>query len=142
MGQSTDAILAYGFEIHSPDEGWLTHEPDEHIEAQSWYKTECFEECAEAGDECDCEPDLGEILTLALKGTPLSVVSHCHRDYPVWMIVAHSIRAWRGDPKYLDLTALTNQANGWSTQFNHLWQKLGITPTQVEPRWILASDWG
>jgi hypothetical protein len=142
MGTSTDAILSYGFEIHTPDDGWLTHEPEDHIEAQPWHKAKCY--CDDNADyECDCEPEISEILSEALKDTPLSVEYHCHHDHPVHMIVAYTTTAWRGDPKHLNLTALeqARTEGQWDKHLAAACQRLGITPKQT-PHWILSSYWG
>src|SRR5687767_10007689 len=127
MGTSTDAILSYGFEIHSPDTGWMTHESEEHIEAQPWYKPACDCDC-----DCDNPEDIGEIITEALKDTPLHVVYHCHHDHPAYMIVAHSTTAWRGNPKHLDLASLEQaRTDGeWDKHLAAACQRLGITPKQ------------
>jgi hypothetical protein len=163
MGQSTNAVLAYGYDLGS-DEDWKIQEASgEYGELQlDWLTT--------AGDTEDDE-DAGFIAQAkkrllaqiagftetdwqvegfftrqdeAEKSLGVEFKSYCSGDYPMYVLAAHAITVHRGDSQLLDLAALAADpaANGWDEKLQAALTALGITPTQQTPGWVLCSYWG
>ncbi len=117
MGQSTDAILVWGFDLG--DREGLDEEVQNRIE--HW------------------NDDGYDEVTALEKSTGAELVSHCSCDCPHYIIgvTKTKTRAWRGHPQEiesLDLDVAEGQA-----ALGAFAKALGVD-TKVG-RWILASDW-
>lgn len=155
MGMSTDAILAYGYDLGGAD-GWKINDLGEYGELPTldWYdpdSDEDFEEAIErrllsqlAGfTETDWRIDgYHARKDAALKQLGVQLVSHCSSDYPMWVLATYSKTAWRGSPVLFEPTELGAIPTDWDTKLRAALDALGITPTQEHPRWVLCSDWG
>lgn len=154
MGVSTDAILAYGYDLGSGEE-WKVKETCEYGSLNlPWYDPEDddadFMEAVEkkllsaAGfTETDWEADgyfTREREALATFG--VEVVSHCHHDYPMFILAAYSITSHRGWVGAVDLGELVELQEDADARLARALDALGLAPTQEAPAWLLVSDWG
>lgn len=134
MGISTDAILAYGWEIYNDgDAEWLV--PTAGI--SEWW-------AEDSTDEYGDEEGFADQLERALKNIPgVSYQTHCHHDHAVYMLVAFSATAWRGQPTYPNLAELEAKrvTEGWDNKLRHAATTLGLEPA-TPPAWLLASYQG
>jgi hypothetical protein len=115
VGVSTDGILAYGVDIGGPDdEHWSLEVPDE------------FKEEGES-----------EYLYQLCKDFGCELVVHCSDPYPMYIIAAAKITAWRGHPQQIKNLDVPEGAN---ERIAKALAKLGL-PAKA-PIWILTSYWG
>jgi hypothetical protein len=155
MGQSTDAILAYGYDLGGA-EGWNLQGLGEYGEmpALGWYDPENddagFEEAAmdtmlaSVGfTETDWRADgYRDRKAAAQQRIGVELVSHCSSEYPMYVLAAKSTTAWRGSPKLFDPAELGTVPAEWDDKLRAALAVLGLTPTQERARWVLCSDWG
>lgn len=157
MGQSTNGMLAYGYNLGGA-EGWNLEGLDEYGELPElpWLDEEehDFQEAAErhllveiagftegwsSGNEgyFDRERQAKQRLGVQFD-------THCSGDYPMFLLATKVITVYRGDAKELDLAALQQeaQASDWDTKLAAAVHVLGITPTATKPQWLLCSYWG
>lgn len=154
MGVSTDAILAYGYDLGGAEDEWKIKETGEYgCLNLPWFDPEDddagFMDAVEkrllaaAGfTETDWQVDgyfTREREALATFGVHL--VSHCHVDYPMYILAAHHITSHRGWVGRVDLPALVALQEDADARLARTVEALGITPTQ-EPGWLLVSNWG
>lgn len=158
MGQSTNAMLVYGYHLGSDDSGWLVEGVGEYGELPplDWHDGE--------SDDADFQGD-AELRLLASVGftesdwradgyhdreraarTSLGVEleSHCSGGYPMYLLIAKGITVYRGSVEEIDFAALQaeiQQADA-DTKLRAALDALGLQPTQAEPRWLLCSYWG
>jgi hypothetical protein len=155
MGQSTNAILAYGYDLGGENDGWNVNEADEYggLRLGWWNGNEDFIEAAKerllaelAGlTETDWQADgYFERKREAEAQLGVKFASYCSADYPMWLLAATTITVHRGDVKMLDLAALQQEPaeNGWDAKLAGALTALGLTPNQKQPGWLLVSDWG
>lgn len=156
MGQSTDGILAYGYDLGG-DEGWKLEGLGEYGEFPElpWLdEDEGFQESAErrllaeiAGFTEEWSPGKDgywERKEAAEARVGVKFDSYCSGDYPMFLLATKVITVHRGSVKDIDMLALAAEpaANGWDAKLRAALAALGITPQQSEPRWLLASYWG
>lgn len=167
MGQSTDALLVYGYDLGNEDE-W--HVPELVVD----YDEEGDDE--EEGDEDEglAERVIAKLLVAAgfvepdpepgaRRGTeaydrhfqwylrrgaaedalPVKIETHCSVEYPMYLLAAYVLTARRGYPEFPDFAALESQrvAEDWDGKLAAAATTLGWT-LDGPPRWILCSDWG
>lgn len=162
MGVSTDAILAYGYDLGSEGDGlnladppaWLGYdddgdrEPDENTDLNDLIVRRLY-------DALDGVPAANpEYITHDMEQTVtqrygVKLVSHCSGDYRMWILAAWHVEASRGYPQRLDLDELRvmQTRDDFDEKLRKACEVLGFTPTAegggpVEPGWLLASDWG
>lgn len=138
MPQSTDAILAYGYDL-GPDafEGdWKLKEVDALGELDvAWWRDspEDFLSAAELR--------LGEVLP----GHGIEVVDYCSDRSPAYVLAvkASVIRAHRGKVEVLNPLELAEQAatGEWDSQLTAALRALLITPTREKAAWLMCSWW-
>lgn len=153
MGISTDAILAYGYDLGGGEEGWKVKETGEYGSLNvPWYNPEnhgfgsAVEErlLASAGfTETDWQVD----GYFARRGAALNtfgteLVSHCSLDYPMYILAAHHITVYRGMVGVVDLGELVALQEDADARLTRTVAALGLTPTQEAPAWLLVSNWG
>lgn len=155
MGMSTDAILAYGYDLGGGD-GWKINGLGEYGELPTidWYDPESDEDFEEAIErrllaqianftETDWRVDGYHARKNAAKAQlGVKLVSHCSSEYPMWVLAAHSTTAWRGSPHLFDPAELGTVPPAWDDKLRAALAALGVTPTQERPQWVLCSDWG
>lgn len=166
MGQSTDALLVYGYDLGSDDEWNVPElEPSDDDEDDTDEDDELADRIvatllvAAGFTEPDPDPDAPYSDSpeyrqsphfqwylrrgRAEEALPVKVETHCSVEYPMYLLAAHVLRAWRGQPKFPDLAELDRQrvAEDWDGKLAAAVKALGWT-MDGPPRWILCSDWG
>jgi hypothetical protein len=156
MGTSTDAVLAYGYDLCG--EPWKIREIGEYDEpVLDWYDEEDDSDFA-AQAERRLLASIGFTETWetstgdgyfkreeeAKARLGVTFETYCKDDYPLFILAAHVITVSRGDSEILDLPALMNAPveHGWDDNLRAACEALGITPTQETPAWVLVSYWG
>lgn len=158
MGMSTNAMLVYGYHLGSDDGGWLLEGVGEYGELPTldWHDSD--------SDDADFGTDI-ELRLLASVGFTetdwstdgyydrkreaqarlgVELESHCSGDYPMWLLAAKGITAYRGDAKEIDFQALQAEVEqaGADAKLQAALDALGLRPTQARPQWLLCSYWG
>lgn len=157
MSTSTNAILAYGYNLSNGD-GWAFRETGEYGEPKlDWYDDETedgddFATAAEArllasigftekwGDNLDGNFWQREKDAKARLGVELE--SYCHVEHPMYVLATKVITVYRGDAKTLNPAELAAAPPEWDERLGAAVAALGITPVQERPAWILVSYWG
>lgn len=165
MGQSTNGVLAYGYDLGS-DEEWKVREAQQGPGNKYGYlKTSWYD--AEAADEDDSEesedlidkmqrrlydsiPGLPPVESGWECGDPVKehlgvwFEAYCSGDYAMWMLVTSETTVYRGDTKVIDPAEMLADPgrNRWDEKLAHALSVLGLTPLQEKPAWLLASYWG
>lgn len=140
MGQSTDGILVYGWN--------LSDEADRDLDT-SW-ATDFLEELEDRDNKDEFLAEgLGIILPddyperrTVIEGITLDVVNHCSIDYPMYLLThrALSFRVYRGWLKDVDILKVTD----WPKHDAQLWaavRTLGLEPP-MGPKLLMASYMG
>ena len=157
MGTSTNAVLAYGYNLGGSESEWAVHEAGEYGELNlDWHGEEAeegFAEAAEArllaeiagfterwGDNPDGK--YWERHGAAKSRLGVELESYCHSEYPMYLLATKVITVHRGDAEVLDLKALTDTPPEWDERLAAAVAALGITPKQERPGWVLVSYWG
>jgi hypothetical protein len=151
MGTSTDAILAYGYDLDGPDGEWQIREVDEYgSPTLDWWDDDDIIEAVETKllaatgfTETDWQVD-GYFTRRreALAAIGVEVISHCSGECPMYILAAHSTTARRGGPKTVDPADMAALQKDADARLARALEALGMTPTQDKPAWLLASDWG
>lgn len=155
MGVSTDGILAYGFNLGGDEGGWEIAEVDEYGEwTPDWYDEEEEDLVSDAEThllraagftETDYKAE-GYYDRKREAGARVGVelVSYCSGEFPMYVLAAHHITAYRGDVKEIDFAALDQKRvdEGWDEKLRAACEALGVTPKQERPKWMLVSYWG
>ncbi|WP_328934170.1 MULTISPECIES: hypothetical protein [unclassified Streptomyces] len=158
MGQSTDALLVYGYHLGGGDGGWELQGLGEYDELPElpWYNE----------DSEDFQGDAEQLLLAQLAGFTetwesggegyfarereakarlgVTFETHCSGSYPGYLLIAKGITAHRGDVESIDfaeLTAEVQQADA-DAKLRAALEVLGLTPKQERPGWMLCSFWG
>jgi len=132
MGQSTDAILVYGFDLGEDwaEDGLENMIPDDIIEKIQ--RMEGFY-------------DLHEGITDYLKANGVEhgveIINHCSCDYSMKLLGIEVSRAWRGDVRHLDLVELEHRRRDevWDEHVQLAANLLGIP--EKDAGWLLVSMW-
>jgi hypothetical protein len=155
MGQSTNGILAYGYNIGSDEGGWKLEGAGEYGEMPTveWFDPEAedgdgFEESAERHMLADI--GFTERWTRGNDGyfdrekaakarLGVEFESYCSGEYPMYLLAAKGsvTTARRGDCEPVDFTVNPD----WDAKLRAALQVLGITPTQERAQWLLCSYW-
>ncbi|MFF0166806.1 hypothetical protein [Streptomyces prasinus] len=159
MGQSTNGMLAYGYDLGGEEE-WKIREAGEYGELPEldWFNPDNedgdgFQEAAERHilaqladfTETDWRADGyfdREREAKARLGVEFD--TYCSGDYPMYLLAAKVITVYRGSVEHIDMEALAvePEMNGWDEKLHAAVQALGITPAQDKPKWVLCSYWG
>lgn len=115
MGQSTDAIFTYGFQIEEDSD---SHEICESLRNDRW------EECSEA------EKELG-----------IKLISHCSCDYPMYVIGSEktTVTAHSAYPKLVQILQIDE--NMEKTKIRMFCDRFGIEFNESGCGFWLQSDW-
>ncbi len=159
MGQSTDAMLVYGYHLDGSDE-WAVEGTGEYGElpALDWYDPDDetgFQEAAEArllasvGFTEEWVPGAGANGYFDRKGAAEEAIgvkfeTHCSGDYPMYLLIAKGVTARRGYVEPIDFAALTAevQQQDADAKLRTALDVLGLNPTQERAQWLLCSYWG
>lgn len=144
MGVSTDALLAYGFDVGGPED-WRVREADGD---PNWTPAWCDND-EDAGGDVEEAASILDTLCLArrwptvLGESAVRLETHGHPDYPGYLLVAHVMTAYRGTAQVIDRSELERLrvVEDWDGRLNAACKTLGITPVQERPAWLLASYW-
>jgi hypothetical protein len=154
MGMSTDAILAYGYDLGGtegwnleglgeygelPELPWLNDDEDDFQSAAERHLLATIGEFTETDWRADGYHDRENAAKARLG---VQFVSHCSSDYPMYVLATKSTTAWRGSPKLFAPTDLGAVPPDWDEKLRAALTALGITPTQEQAQWVLCSDWG
>lgn len=155
MGTSTDGVLAYGFNLGGDEGGWEITEADEYGEwVPDWHDEE--EEDLVSDAETHLLRSAGFAETdykaegyydrkrEAEARVGVELVSYCSDEFPMYVLAAHTLTAYRGDVKAIDFAALEQKRvdEGWDEKLRAACEALGATPKQGQPKWLLVSYWG
>lgn len=154
MGTSTNAILAYGYDLGGSD-GYLVDEASEYGGLpDAWYANEADHEFQEEAErrllvsvgftETNWQaPGHFARKREAEQRCGVEIVAHCSGDYPMYILAAHRLTVRRGDVEQLDLEELQTDpvTQGWDDKLRAALVALGLTPKQQEPAWLLCSYW-
>lgn len=133
MGQSTDAILVYGFEIGEEDETpeFMGDFEDfqDYLEDQSG-----LPKYGEPGHSFDAHREYR-------KSCPADLVSHCSGDYPMHILAVRGTEhhASRGHAVYIDPNTDLLIDNGVEAEFKAWCAARDIEVPEL--KWILCSMW-
>lgn len=157
MGVSTNAMLVYGYNLGS-DESWGIEELDEYDSPSwDWYdpedeESEGFEDAAMthllkqlAGFTKTWSDDgYWEERRKAEAQVGVEIETHCSGDYPMYLLAAKAITAYRGDVDVIDFAKLTTEVQevDADTKLRAALGALGIQPKQKQAQWLLCSYWG
>lgn len=160
MGQSTDAMLVYGYHLGGADIGWLLEDLGEYegLPALDWYdpddeNSDGLQESAErhllaqlAGfTETDWQADGYFTRQREAKGRlGVGFDTHCSGDYPGYLLIAKGITAHQGDVHEIDFPSLAaeTKAAHADAKLRAALDALGFRPTQERAQWLLCSYWG
>jgi len=163
MGVSTDAILAYGYDLGGGDE-WKVREVDEYggllpgpagwvpdPETEEDYDlielaerrlldvsgfTETYEDGRDGyfGREREAKEALG-----------VEFETYCSDEYPMFVLAAkvHTVRrGYVADVGEFIAAADEATRQEWDAKLASAVAALGVTPVQEKPKWLLVSYWG
>jgi hypothetical protein len=157
MGQSTNAVLIYGYDLGGGEKEWLVDEAsgDYGDLRVDWYDEEGQDDFVEAAmkrlrvsagfTETDWRADgFFRRQREADDRVAVKFETYCASDYPIYTLAAHVITVHRGDLEVLDLAQLQRLPgeNGWDAKLTAALATLGLTPKQEKPGWLLCSWWG
>jgi hypothetical protein len=169
MGQSTNGVLAYGYDFGDNEpplagldeyESWrpadFAPEPgsDEYydFDFQDWATRKLM---AAAGHPVDADDYVDYDATKKHYGVWFE--SYCSGEAPMYLLVTHEITVYRGSTVDIDFTALERQRveEDWDDKLNAVLEVLGLgdlvyrnswqSDKDGQPqkaRWMLASYWG
>ena len=158
MGTNTDGLLFYGWCFPEGHEfPWSGMESVAYSGEETWWRKvngyePPFRMYDDHGDDVlGHEPSSAELRIYYdhqnawddVHPMPVSVVNYCYCDAPMWALIIPSslIRAWRGDPKKLDLSALTVMVTDEDVvRVREFCAQYGIE-LPGDPAWYLASYW-
>ena len=151
MSQSTDGLLAYGYDLGCSEEWKVREATGEYGElVLPWYTEEDDEgEGGEGGDF----PDAAQKTLRAAGGftgdgydgrreaderTGVTIETYCSDGYPMYVLSAKTLEAGRGD--IIDATeSLGADRSAWDERLAWALKALGLTPVQEKPAWLLCS---
>ena len=163
MGVSTDAILAYGYDLGGEDE-WKVREVDEYgglipgtadwvpdpeveedydliglaertlLDASGFTATYAAGREGYFGREREAKEALG-----------VEFEYYCSDESSMYLLAAKTLRVARGyveDAGAFIAAADASTLAEWDAKLASAIQALGLTPTQEKPKWLLVSWWG
>lgn len=157
MGQSTDALLAYGYDLGG-DEGWKLEDCGEYGELPELPWLDENDDDFQSAAERHLLAEIAGFTERWAKGSEgywdrereakarvgVQFDTYCSGNYPMYLLATKVITVHRGSVKDIDMAelAVEPEMNGWDEKLRAALTALGITPQQAEPRWLLASYWG
>lgn len=157
MGQSTNAMLVYGYNLGGEEE-WLLRDLGEYDElpALDWYNPEDedvdFQSAAEAKLLADVagfteqwhseNEGYFERERAAKAKLGVKFDTHCSGEYPMYLLATKVITVYRGSVEEIDPAELAATPPEWDTNLRTALNTLGLNPTQEAARWLLCSYWG
>jgi hypothetical protein len=143
MSESTDGVLAYGYNLGGADDGWsgLAEDHDGNDGLDDDWEALTTRLYSSIPADAIADEMSAEEAVMTYYGVAFEI--HCSCEYAMYLLVSHHIVAARGDAVELDLATLAAMpaANDWDTKLNRAIEVLGIKPKQARPGWLLASLW-
>lgn len=156
MGQSTNAMLAYGYDLGGEEE-WKVREAGEYGElpALDWYDPD-----DEDGDDFQSAAERRLLASVgfteqwgerdgyfereeeAKARLGVEFDTHCSGEYPMFLLATKVITVYRGSVEEIDVAELAQVPADWDGKLTAALRALGLTPTQERARWLLCSYWG
>lgn len=143
MGVSTDAILAFGFDLGEELPESLVGEDGDSggFEFEEWLKTKAGIVYPEghAGIKSPAYTAYYEAGKALVEACPVDLITHCSYDYPMYFLAVRGteVKAWRGHPKTVTTGPIKQSQLNAMRKFC---DDNGI-PWQ-EPQWHIFSLWG
>jgi hypothetical protein len=153
MGQSTNAMLMYGYHLGGGDGGWELQGLGEYGEFPEldWYDDD-FQSAAER----KLLADIGgftEEWTSGAEGywdrkraaqarVGVEFDTHCSGEYPMYVLATKVITVYRGSVKTIDPAQDLAVQPDWDDKLRAALDVLSLQPTQDQARWLLCSYWG
>ena len=143
MGISTDAILAYGYDLGEWESMDYPEWFDEDDEDAAFSEQAMKHLLKEAGfTETDWKVEgYWNRKNEAEKNLGIEITYYCSYDYPMYILSAKEFRAYRGDAVKIDYADLTIDSE-WNEKLRWALDKLGVPASDDEPSWFLVSMWG
>jgi len=131
MGTSTDAILAYGYDLGEWNKIEGAGEFGENL-TLPWLDDDSDDSYREQAERC---------LLTSKAHLGVKFETYCSDQVPMEILAAKVITVSRGDCETLDLAALMAEPaeHDWDDKLRAACEALGITPTQEQPGWLLVS---
>lgn len=160
MGQSTNGILAYGYDLGGeedwkiqgvgeyselPDLDWFDPENEEGDDFQSAAERRLLAEIAGFTEEWSSGNEGYFEREREAKGRlGVEFGTYCSGEYPMFLLATKVITVRRGYIETIDMAdlAVAPTREGWDDKLRVALAALGITPTQEQPKWLLCSYWG
>lgn len=135
MGQSTDAILAYGYDLNALNEY-------SEIDFEELIPKAIQDEIAQVEGHYDLVGSIPDFLRMH-ECSGVDIVTHCSCDYSMHILGFQMARAWRGDVRRLDLNALLLDVVTQDSEekVKRAADVLGIDVKYQTPGWLLVSMW-
>lgn len=141
MGVSTDAILAWGIPLGSPEEEWIVTFRDGTYDGPTWFDPDKLDEEGE-----DFSEQANALLRPHFLNTPYvpHVVTFQSGSAPQYFLAVWSIEAYRGQVRTLDVAHVAAQVEPehWATTLATAMDIIQITGGVVTPAFTLLSYWG
>ena len=142
MGQSTNAILAFGFDLGEPSEELLKAfgtdpDNDSSIDFEQWIETQAGL-VYPAGGTDKAYRAYRKARDAAAAACPVDLITHCSGDYPMYFLAVRGteMTAHRGDPTAVTIEAVAPEK---IQAMRELCEKHGIE--WKEPGWHIFSMW-
>jgi hypothetical protein len=163
MGQSTNAVMVYGYRFGSVESLEVAEAKSSDANPYGYFKTSwCDDEnedvAAEDGESMDLFNLMIRRLYESIPDAPavewgrqradivkerLGVWFEAHRsgEYPMYVLATAAFTAYRGDAKVVDVDRLRDDpaAGGWDAKLAEALRILEVTPAQERPSWLLVS---
>jgi hypothetical protein len=162
MSTSTNAMLMYGYNLGSEEQGWEIQELDQYG-GIDYSRVEWLAHDEEA-EELDFREMIDERLLASVGFTEtdwkvdgyydrqraararlgVTLEDHCSGDYPMWVLSACTITARRGWVETVSFADLAQRVvdEAMGDKLAAAIKALGMTPKQERPAWLLCSYWG
>lgn len=145
MGISTNAILAYGYDLGGDDAGWKLEGLNRHGEFKSdWYDADrdlaeaMIHRLAVAHGVASADPDsyINESELKEVSG--VEFVTYQHHEFSAYVLATTDVTAHRGESKRIESLDVPE---GSDEKLRAAVEAIGIKPTEG-PGWFLVSYWG
>jgi hypothetical protein len=155
MGVSTDAILAYGYDLGGDEDGWKVREAGKYGELELDWLDEEDDFTEQAMDRIRAAAGFTETdwqaegyfdrKHAAEAAAGVEIEMYCSDEAPMYLLAAKVHTVSRGHIK--DAAALMAGADDatrreWDAKLAAAVAALGMTPVQEKPAWLLCSYWG
>jgi len=148
MGQSTDAVLFFGFDLGEDFAlPWKQGGDDDLSWEEAYAEKKGLEYprhlsgLSEWTEEQSKEyRAYSEKKSEIVKAVGVDVSSHCSCEYPMYYVYTRQHMASRGYPEVIDRSMLEVEPED-VTKLREFCRFMGIDVGDKDPQWFLASDW-